>query len=214
MNYSDKFLDKHRYINVEDDDWHKGVWEDFNDNVLKDYGLYAPKEEYDFSVGYCQGDGACFRGVLVRQEQWKAFLEKSSLHTHSPAIYNWAKMGSVGRELAYIKVSWSRMGGSYFHMTYSSDSEVYFDELGEDDEDEDTTGQDLREEAAKVLLRGINHELNDIEDAVKNEVNGLCRELYVALRDSMDWRTSDEAVAETLEADDIVEEPEEAVEFA
>lgn len=190
---SDALMEKYRYINVEYDRWYEGVYFDFTQDMLDNYGIDVT--EMHFS-GFCsQGDGACFEG---RVRDWDVFLKK--LGYDSPVLTRFAK------DTWRFSVTHS---GRYYHENCTS---FDADMPNPDGESDDwfierfcihNDPNDLRGKAELAVLRTFDYE--KLEDACVEMFKDNMRDLYHKLEEEHDFFTSDEAVREAIIANDLFE---------
>lgn len=188
----DKILDEHRHWNVEHIDWWDCVYEQFKAD-MSEIGIDV--ERMFFSGFWSQGDGACFEGDVY---DWELFLK--SLGYTEPAL-----MTHATKHFA-LRVDHR---GHYYHENctiFGSDIP-----LPRHDEDEDFIHDyspherdSLQEAVWLALLNGYSGESFEREfaEAFKDHM----RDLYKRLEEEYDYLTSDEAVLDSLEANDQLEE--------
>jgi hypothetical protein len=201
MTYSESFIDQHRDINVHHE-WWDCVYEDFR-QICSILGIELDAQEPSFS-GFCsQGDGASWTGRYRAQGLGYAGLEPLYTYDWAPAkIREHApqdeELHRIADELCLLARIYGptyaivrRTSGNYVHSNtmYVSDWEYYDDEIDTYDVDGDI----------------INH----IEEALLHAFQALADWLYKTLEVEYDRRTSDEAVIESLEANEIEEEQDE-----
>jgi len=187
MTYSDKMLDKHRYINVEHDDWCEctvGWWTE----LLEKFGF--ADVEIRFSGFGSQGDGASFTGYVHKPLRVITFMMSD---TKSFPI--WRKLAEQGM----LNMRIDRANGFYYVHENSTtpvvDAESFRDTFAPNDE--------MIEVLHELWDVTIDREYRDFEQAFKEFARTLSRRIYDALEEEYDHLTSDEAVSETLEANDI-----------
>jgi hypothetical protein len=199
MGYSQKFLDEHRDINTHHD-WWDSVYDDFG-CVCKILGIELDKDEPSFSGFWSQGDGASWSGryCAVQITPWGAPIK--ARYDLAPAlIREYApkdeELHRIADELcllsrvyypSYIKVR--RHDSRYAHAMTMCVSEI-------------EPYDDAAEYADEVT--------DALEEALLVQFRALAEWLYAALEREHDYLTSDEAVADTLEANDIEEEQDDA----
>ena len=199
--YSEDFIEKHRHINV-DHEWWDAVYEDFYE-ICKILGIELDKREPCFSGFWSQGDGASWAGVYRAQGLGYAGL--APLYTYDQAPARMREYAPLDEELHRIADElcllariygpvYARVGRSsyrYVHeMTMQIDNWEFYDEERE---------EDVPEESAE-----------HIENTLLELFRDLARWLYKSLEREYDYLTSDEVVIETLEANEIEEEEEDA----
>ena len=193
---SDALIEKYRHINVEHNEWWDSTYEMFKEE-MEDRGVLVT--DIYFSGFYSQGDGACFEGRVC---DWELFLNK--LGYDSPILTRFAK------DTWSFSVSHS---GHYYHENCTHFSEDMPNPDGESDDwfigrfciynDPD----DLRGKAELAVLRTFDYEAmtNQFVEMFKDSM----RDLYRRLEEEYDYLTSDEAVKETIIANDLFETDEE-----
>ena len=190
-----EILDKHRYRYTEHYEWRDSVYEQFAEK-MEELGIIIHTRTYNsargrsytenaiYFSGFCsQGDGACFNGEIGDFE--KAFARHSTL-----------LLEHIGK-ISYRTVSWTSTG-SYSHsssLAFSDQFEIVpTDYIG------------LRLIAQEQLEAELTDKWEQFAENVKQEIKGLCDELYENLEEEYDYLTSDESVLESLDANDELEE--------
>jgi hypothetical protein len=195
--YTDTFLDEHRYINV-DYDWWDCVYDDFT-QICGILGIQLEKREPCFSGFWSQGDGASWEGTyLPMGSSWRpdAVYDQApaKIREHAPED---GELHRIADELCFLArlygpvhaaVRRGRYGGNYVHSNTMQIShwEYYDSEVELDEVDSDI--------------------LNHIEETLLQLFRDLADWLYKTLEREYDYLISDEAVAESLEANEIEEE--------
>ncbi len=180
MKYSAKQLDDNRYINVEHDEWYGWVYERFTEK-MEAIGICA--DRLHFSISYSQGDGACFEGKV---EDWGKYLE--SLGYTDPIL--------IQEATQLWSMSWSQRG------RYSHQNSLSFDEciyLGDNPHDEEEDS--LRAAVWDVHMRQF--DLLKISEEIMANIKDHCTDLYKLLLEEYEYQTSDEAIADFLEMNEI-----------
>lgn len=194
-------IDKHRYTNVDYDDWWDCVYSLFREDMA---ALGIRVDDMQFS-GFCsQGDGASFTGYVVHED---VFLDKHpALKDDRPMMLKLMKEfgGSVN-------ISISRISYQYAHentVTADVECDHFWDVCDGSDP--------LRMAVLEKWDEELDGELADLQPAVREIIRDYCRDLYRRLEDEYDHLTSDEVVWETIEANDwhLDEEDEETDEYA
>lgn len=180
-------IEKPRDINVGDDFWHESIREDWAVK-LRELGVDTDAKMIQFS-GFCsQGDGACFTGTLDLPKFVAAH------HMDYPFIALAAKTDLERRVVLSHR-------GNYCHEN-SVGYEFYTEEPD--------TLLDETDLFWQVLLAAYNQtDLRALESDVKDICQGYMRDIYRELEQEYDYQTSDEAVWDTLVANEITEEEEE-----
>jgi hypothetical protein len=189
----DEILDKYRDWNVYDG-WHDYVYEDFK-REMEAIGIDV--DDIYFSGFWSQGDGACFEG---RVSNWAKFLE--SIGYTCPALIG------LAAEAWGFSVKHS---GHYYHencTSFTSDM-VSPDDYSESEMDEfvyahSPYSTDIQNAAFVAILKGYNY--GSLEDEFIEEFKRHMRALYNQLEAEYDHLTTDEAILDSLEANDQLED--------
>lgn len=208
MAYSQEFLDQHRNINV-DYEWWDCTYDDFRQicNIL---GIELDKDEPSFSGFWSQGDGASWTGryracgLSFDGQRYIATydLAPAKIRKHAPQDEELHRIADELCLLARIYFpAYTRVArGSYTRYVHNStmtiDDTGSYDEWGSADERFD-----------EAVIEAL-------EEPLLTQFRALADWLYKNLESEYEHLTGDEAVAETLEANEIVEEEEEEEEEA
>ena len=203
MVYSEAFIDKHRDINLHDCWWHDTVYDDFR-LICSILGIELDAQEPSFS-GFCsQGDGASWTGryraqglgyVGLVEPLYTYDLAPAKIREHAPQD---EELHCIADELCLLARIYGptyaivrRPSSNYVHSNTMCVSEwsYYDDEIDMDDVDE------------KII--------DHIEEALLHAFQALADWLYKTLEAEYDYLTSDEAVIDTLEANEMEEEQDE-----
>jgi hypothetical protein len=190
---TDKLIEKHRHINVEGYDWFTHLYED-NKHRLLSRGFTV--ENTHFSGFWSQGDGACFTGVVHDMAQ---FMRAEDLAEHFPLTFALAKHDGVSARVGHL--------GLYYH-----ERSVDYDFYAATFADVHPGDHDALELFFDVWDDVVEQERDGFEEAVKDALRSHMRLLYDALEEEYDYLTSDDAVREALEANDIFDEEEDDLE--
>jgi hypothetical protein len=195
----DQLIEKYRYINTKDHSW----WDDTYDCFKERMTAIGVDVDKMYFSGFCsQGDGACFEGSV---SEWGLFLK--SVGYTDPALVRLAKYEWSFRVRHY---------GYYYHENCTS---FYTDMPNPDGEDDEwflekystyDSVADIRAKAWLAVLR--RYDFAGLEREFTEAFKDHMRQLYKDLEADYDYRTSDEAVWDTIvanELDDITEESEE-----
>lgn len=178
-------LDDYRYINVEHEWWecHYEYWlEELEKKGYSDV-------EIQFSGFHSQGDGASFTG-FVRSDEVCKFMELHGLAEKYPNVYAIAGQG-------YVHLTLDRISSRYAHaFTVEPDGE-----LEEVIELED--GADLRDIALYRIYESARAEWVNFINDYSVLSHKYMDKIYDDLRNDFDYLTSDEAVRETLNMNNI-----------
>jgi hypothetical protein len=184
---------KYRDINVDNQDWHEYVEEDWKDR-LKERGIDMDK--LYFSGFWCQGDGAMFEG---RVANFQAFMRAHNMGAKYPML------NEAAEHISFCMASWEHHG-HYYHENC-----VRFSHTDADWDDflQHTYDTAMLEEMGEAIIDKCRAEMRGLEDDIESLVTDYCVEIYRALEAEYEYLTSDEAVFETLEANDMLTELEE-----
>jgi hypothetical protein len=191
----EQLLTTHRYINVEYDDWYQSIYEGFKED-MKAVGITVWRMYF---TGFCsQGDGACFEGSL---EDTLKYLD----HHHKDQYPMIRKLleheGSVYARCEHR--------GHYYHQNCT---EFWADA------DTLTGMKPQPTEFHEAIVEQWQEQLTDEMDAFEKDITEQWRsymqDLYFKLVAEYDYLVSDEAVWETIEANELDEDEEDLDEVA
>jgi hypothetical protein len=179
-------IEKHRTINVDHYDWYESVYESFIERMERQ-GITA--DEIHFSGFWSQGDGASFNGCINPLR----FLRK-----HFPKDYPMLrKVVALGGR---VHLAWKHSGHYYHEYSNTFDLDVEgFEYLMEQP-------TDFHEQVVNSLNDKLQEELNTFEDDAVPLIRGYMKELYRELEKEYYYLTSDEAVSESIIANDLHKE--------
>lgn len=182
-----KTMEKYRYINVEHHDWWDTTCELFKED-MKEQGVYVSNTYFS---GFCsQGDGACFEGHL---DDVPLFLEKNYKPEDYPMIRKLLDSGGS------VKFSVSH-SGHYYHENCTR----FYIEADRLEHVVDIP-TDFHQQIVEQWESILDKEIVDFEKQSIEIFKNYMRKLYCQLNDEYDHLTSDEAVKETIEANDLEE---------
>ena len=190
----EEILDKHRNWNVDDMDWWDSVYDIFKEDMhligINVYRMY-------FSGFSSQGDGACFEGWV---DDWELFL-KSLGHT-SPALIALADTGwrfHVEHKGRYYHENCTRFDACL--NTLDCNDAINDEEFAEVFS---PYKSEIQTAAWMALIADYKREdlENQFEEAFKDHMRGL----YNRLEEEFDRLTSDEAVLDSLDTNDMLTE--------
>lgn len=182
-------LDKYRYINVEFDNWWDCVEADFTEDMKK-IGVHVDK--LYFSGFWSQGDGACFVGALSNA---LTYLD----HHHQGQYPMIRKLLEHGGDVR----AYSTHRGNYYHahsVTIIAESDTFYNVMDQPTEFHTAVVEQWDEALTK--------EMADFENVISDQWRTYMDDVYRKLEAEYDYLTSDEAVWETLEANELIEETE------
>jgi hypothetical protein len=178
----DELIEKYRSINV-DYEWWDNIYDD-NKIEMETKGISVV--DMFFSGFYSQGDGACFIGRIDMEK----FLKAHQLEQKYMAATFFAGQGELWANLD--------QGNSRYYHENTVSASLVVDSYN--NYEEDSTRYQVYETMQKVL----DDEWKDLEDDVNNICRGYMQDLYRKLRDEHEHLTSDEAVWETIEGDELL----------
>lgn len=194
----DELIDKYREINVDGDWWHESVYEWF-DEQCKDRGIQisttpsnhlnqgktTSRRERDitWSGFWSQGDGAAFAG---RVRDFNLVL--GSLYDDYPIFKKY-----VEDLRGYARMDWELGRYNNVRLRDMEIEQIHY--YLEDDHP-----------LAEIWQEQLDKETEMVGALIGDVVNDLCRLLYEALRDEYDALTSNEAVWDAIQANDLYEE--------
>jgi len=195
-------LEKYRNINVDDDYWAEYTIEQFIERAQAvgiavhtkarqtRGGRTVVEPSVYWSLGYCQSDYASFEGSV---EDWDKFLAYIGVRNETVIEY--------ARE--FFGVSWSAKdcGGVSLDVNrlgLAIDKDMQFPELMHTDDGEEGTFQ-----RAIWLAKVDPYHGHDFENETRAAVEDLCKTLYSDLRAEYEYQTSDDAVLDTIFANDL-----------
>jgi hypothetical protein len=184
---SEKTIDKYRHINVDGIDWWEYTYNEFTES-MEQVGIDV--DRMFFSGFWSQGDGACFEG---RIGDTKLFLDKHFTPTDYPMIRK--LLGSGGAITFRCKHS-----GHYYHENCTSfdvDCDLFAYVM-----DKPT---DFHEQVVERMDEQLDLEMDDFEKASVEIFKNHMRTLYRTLEKEYDYLVGDEAVTETIIANDLNE---------
>lgn len=182
----ERLVEKHRYINVDHDQWYDCVYEYFTERMN---GVGIAVRKMFFSGFSSQGDGACFEGSLANA---LTYLD----HHHKDQFPVIRRLLACGSSL-YAECSHS---GRYYHEFSTSfwvDSDTFSGTV--------YSPSDFHDKMYLQLDAALADELGAFEVAITAQWREYMGELYHELNQEYDSLTDDEAVWDTLMANDMVE---------
>lgn len=182
--YSDQqaILDKHRYNEVEDNDWGECEEDDFRED-MKEFGIRVDKVYYDIS--YCQGAGAMFEGKV---NDWPKFLA----HIKAPECFN--------HEDVYNTISCEVKHSGWYSHSLSTNYSHEMD-LGNSYEK-----GSIRWHAMEALIVECEANYDSFQTQCEECFKGHMDDLYKTLEKQYEYLTSDEYVLERLIETEQLEE--------
>lgn len=185
---NEQLMEKHRHINVEHDNWYDYVYETFKEDMVEK-GIAV--DRMYFSGFWSQGDGACFEGEI---DDIATFLNTNFKYTDYPIIRQLVKHnGTVTMKCSHR--------GHYYHencTSFSMDSDSFYTLWQQPTE--------MHQHVVRALDEALGYELEVFEGDVIEVFRNYMRELYKRLEEEYDHLVSDDAVAETILANDLYDE--------
>ncbi|TDN70469.1 hypothetical protein [Paraburkholderia sp. BL10I2N1] len=191
---SEKLLDEYRNINVEHEEWWGCVYSDWIEK-LAEKGITTSADQMQFSGFWSQGDGASFTGHINLQR----FMEVHALVDEYPGPYHFAKRDEVIADLVRSRSS------HYCH------EQTVHAELDDDCQVDWRAAEEG--ELRAVVDAAMFDQYEESDDGLTDDIDRICRgymqEFYRELEKEHDYLTSDEAVREWLEINEIFDDEDE-----
>lgn len=178
-----ELIEKYSDINV-DHDWWDCTYEDFKIE-MQTKGITV--EDMNFSGFYSQGDGASFTGRVDMIQ----FLKVHELEQKYMGATFFAGQGELWAELTRGSSRYSHENTVSINMIVDSYNNY----------EEDSPRYQVYETMQEVL----DLEMKNLEEDVSDLCRGYMQDLYSKLRDGYEYLTSEEAVWETIVANDLHE---------
>lgn len=188
-------IDKHRDINVDMFEWWDCAYDDWKEKLT---ALGYDNPEIQFSGFWSQGDGASFTASQVPLPSTDTSVQKAWAELEGAAALLGVTVTEDIADLAYGKVY--RHGHHYVHEnTVSVDWEWNDPPFSNWKWDWATDGvPDGLEHFIESLKTAVESYFKDLDETVTD----LCCQIYSDLEKEYEYLTSDEAVEETLEANE------------
>ena len=187
-----ELIERYRDINV-DHDWWGGVYSHFIYEMMEQ-GIYLQDKDIHFSGFGSQGDGASFEGDTAGADM------KHYMDTHYPGQYPMVrKLLDAG---GYLGIYSRSISARYCHEN-TVDIFVNVDDMTSVLDD---GGSELREAAIEVMQAKLDAEIEQLTTDERDRWRGLMQDLYARLKAACEYLTSDEAVWEAIEANELDEE--------
>lgn len=187
----ESLLETHRYINVEFGDWYDCVYSDFKED-MREVGIHVRRMYY---TGFSsQGDGACFEGGF---DNLRTYLN----HHHKGQYPMIRKLLEHG---GYVYINCTHSGRYYHEQSthFSTEHETFYRTV--------ECPTEFHEQIVDTWDKQLEDEVEDFEKDVIEQWRTYMQDLYRKLEEEYDYLVSDEAVWETIEANELDEELEEA----
>jgi len=179
-------IKKYRDINVFDY-WWDWTYDDFKARMAD---LHIEVDDIRFSGFWSQGDGASFTGYIKNN---KAFFAAHGLTETYPWI---TKLMGMGGDYT---LSIERTSHHYVHENTVGVDLSYTSLFSHHIEQRD----DLRSVIAERWDQHLDEEYASLAGVVAEIIRGYCHELYKQLEEEYNYLTSDEAVWETIEINEL-----------
>lgn len=186
--YKQALIDKYRDINVDHDNWYEWTIENFKAEMLKDYSINVTNVY--FSGFWSQGDGACFEGSALFPNFMDNFKPDDYPMIRKLLEHN----GSV--------IFRSEQRGHYNHENCTS-----FTYEVEDMYQVLDAPTEFQEDLVTVFQRQLDIEVPQFEEEAIEFFKDKMREVYRTLEKDYEYQVSDEAVWETIVANELDTQP-------
>jgi hypothetical protein len=187
MEVNAELIEKYRHFNVDNLEWWDSTYECFR-NDMQEVGIEV--ERMFFSGFWNQGDGACFEG---RVDDIKLFLDRNFAPSDYPLI---RKLVAAGGHV-YVECGHT---GYYYHENSTAFS-IGADSFATCLE----TPTETHEQVINALDFALSTEMMRFEEDAIEIFRNFMRKLYRELEQEYDYLTSDEAVKESIIANDLTE---------
>lgn len=180
-----QLIEKYRYFNVECGAWWDCTYEMFKERMAEQGILVT---DIYFSGFYSQGDGACFEGYI---EDTKKFLATNFKPDEYPFIRKLLEHGGD------IKFSCGHFG-HYYHensVAFDIDNDIFGYVL--------PITTDFHDQIVLAWDEALSLEMEEFTDDSKEIFRNNMRQLYRELEQDYDYLTSDEAVWEAIESNEL-----------
>ena len=177
-------LEKYSYINVEHDTWWDCVYSDFTED-MKALGIEV--QRMFFSGFSSQGDGACFNGKL---DNALTYLD----HHHKDQYPMIRKLLDAGG-MVYVN---SQNDGRYFHehcVSFWIDNDTLRGMIDQPTE--------FHVEVVEAWQDLLDKEMDDFTTQVEEQWRTYMRDLYRKLEAEYDCLTSEDAIWDTIVANEL-----------
>lgn len=216
-----RLIEKYRYCNVEDIYWTEFHVDEFV-KKLAAVGFFVRKDNNDKPRAWLEDDSygniyACVGAAAVgvgstaeRDEDFRKFF--AALRSRYPQTFK-ADLPPAGA--AYLQEVISSISACcpgcarHSHVSLSITGWTVYEDTAMDiahmfdwDFDEDDGVCDFRASALAALLETNGWTVGNVEDAAKELVEDICTEVAKAAQEDYEYLTSDEAVWETIEANE------------
>jgi hypothetical protein len=182
-----KLIEKYRDFNVEHIDWWESAYYNFREDMKV---KHIEVDDIRFSGFWSQGDGASFTGYIRDNAR---FFEDHDLGKEYPWI---TKLMGMGGDFT-LKIE--RTSHHYVHENTIGVDLIFTTLFSHIIEQRD----DLRSAIADRWDQHLDEEYASICGVVTGIVRDYCRELYKQLEEEYNYLTSDEAVWEAIEANEL-----------
>lgn len=175
-----ELIEKYRDINV-DHEWWDYLYEDFKLGMVEK-GIRI--KDIFFTGFYSQGDGACFTGEIDMCK----FLKAHGLEEHYMGATFFAAQGEL----------YTTLDKNSSHYAHENTVSVNLELDNYNNYDDDT-----RYDIYSTMEEVMESEWKQLDNQVEEICRGYMRDLYRQLRDEYEALTSDEAVWDTIAANDL-----------
>jgi hypothetical protein len=191
----DELIEEYRHFNVEHLDWWDAVYDGFKEDMAE---KHIHVGQMQFSGFWSQGDGASFTGYVSDNAK---FLEAHGLTETYPYLTKLLRLGGD------FTLRIERTGHRYVHENTVAAELSYTDMF----HNVLLSDGDLRGAVVSQWDTELDAEYAALASEVDTIIRDYCRDLYRSLNDEYDYLTSDEAVWEAIEANDldVIEDEEE-----
>jgi len=187
-------IDTYRDINTQHTEWWDCTYDDFKSDMSLT-GIDVAKMM--FSGFWSQGDGASFTGRIT---DVKLFMEHHKIADFQPTVMRLLSYGGNIDLTVEQTGSYSHYCHEYTVRVFNPHSDEFWLVL--------PTGDPLRTAVAEQWDKELNTELSALEEAATEIIRDDCRSLYWRLEEEYEYLTSDDAVWEAIQNNDLETEEE------
>lgn len=178
-----KLIERYRDINVDTSWWYQNIYEDHRTNLLEK-GIDV--DDFSFSGFWCQGDGASFTATIDPV----VFMRATELDFKYSGMFYLAE-----NDLVHAVIR--RGNSNYCHENTVQLELDYINEYNPYDE------EDLRHSITEIMLEQAEEEYKECQLEMDTICKQYMRLLYADLRNEYEYLTSDEAVWDTICANEL-----------
>lgn len=175
-------------INVDSDYWSDDIIENFKDKLSREYSFFENIEAY-FSGFWSQGDGACFDADINASEFMRWILKQEKINAKTiNTVCNMIEQGQIDFNPNIYKNSYAN------HYCHSNTRSIEIIDISCDY----IENKKLKTKYEAMLLNIVDKEQANINEWYRS----LCDDLYSELKNEYKYLTSEEAIRDTIIANE------------